>query len=234
MKELLEYQNIDGQLKQIENEIVATDEFKKYRSAKSFLSNVEETLKKIDARAGEIITLLNNAKQQYAEIDARLEEYIGLADKSENLEETSYLKKKADQLRKSVDNLDKLIAQLQKEMKEVAATFDELGKRVPIAKKQYTENKAMVDNLKKEREGQVRKLKAELEKLEKNIDPKMLAYYNKLKQENVKKVVVPLLDGSRCGGCNMEMPLGAMSKLNATGVIICDNCRRIIYNARED
>ena len=51
--ELLKYQEADGKLRAIEQEISATDERKKYMTARKFLEKEPEKLEALDAKAVE-------------------------------------------------------------------------------------------------------------------------------------------------------------------------------------
>ena len=53
LKELLEYQKVDGELRKIEQEIAGSEERKKYMQAKKFMESAREKLEAQDKRAVE-------------------------------------------------------------------------------------------------------------------------------------------------------------------------------------
>ena len=66
--ELLKYQEADGKLRAIEQEIASTDERKKYMTARKFLEKAPEKLEALDARAAEFKLLFERLEKKYAEI----------------------------------------------------------------------------------------------------------------------------------------------------------------------
>ena len=66
--ELLKYQEADGKLRAIEQEIASTDERKKYMSARKFLEKAPEKLEALDARATEFRLMFERLEKKYAEI----------------------------------------------------------------------------------------------------------------------------------------------------------------------
>ena len=64
--ELLQYQEADGRLRAVEQEIAATDERKKYISARKFLEKAPEKLDALDAKAAELKHLFELLEKKYA------------------------------------------------------------------------------------------------------------------------------------------------------------------------
>ena len=115
-----------------------------------------------------------------------------------------------------------------KEMGDISTRYDDLRAKVPSAKAQYKECRAKFDQLKKDKEPQISALKQQLAELEKQIDQKMMAEYQKVRGQNIYPVLVPLA-GNNCGGCRMDLSIGEIGKLNEQGYAVCENCHRFIY-----
>ena len=73
------------------------------------------------------------------------------------------------------------------------------------------------------------KVKKELESLENTVDKRLLEEYKKRRNDNIFPVVVPLEGKNFCGRCRMELPMVAISRINDTGVITCEHCKRLVY-----
>ena len=54
IEKLLEYQTIDAELKNIENELKKSDEFKKYAQAVKFLKTVSDSKTQIESKASSL------------------------------------------------------------------------------------------------------------------------------------------------------------------------------------
>ncbi|MCL2846940.1 MAG: hypothetical protein FWE38_04590 [Firmicutes bacterium] len=75
-------------------------------------------------------------------------------------------------------------------------------------------------------------LEAELKKMERDVDAKLLERYKKRRANDrggkPSDIVVPLV-GDRCGGCHFELALSQTHKIGVDGYIVCEECGRIIY-----
>jgi hypothetical protein len=67
----------------------------------------------------------------------------------------------------------------------------------------------------------------EVEEIEKQIDPKYVAEYKRIKGFRANPVAV--FKDSRCGGCMMQLPSSTTGKiLGASTPFVCENCGRIL------
>ena len=60
------------------------------------------------------------------------------------------------------------------------------------------------------------------------IPAELLATYQTKRKEKIFPVVGKMI-GGRCPFCSMEPPLVARNKLGGGGMIVCDNCHRLIF-----
>lgn len=232
IKELLNYQEIDNSLKRIENELNSTEEFKKQRQARAYLKEAEDMLIKMDRRVNEINIIIEKTQAGHAELRKLLEEYVSLLDKTEDTQEIRYLDKKTAQLTKTIEIMEKNMNNLVEEVESILKNFDDLKNHVPVAQKTYKVNKEKYDELKAARDGEAQELKMQLSKLAADLNPQYLAAYLKLRSEAVSTPLVPLKASRQCGGCNMEIPSGVISRLDNDSVIICESCRRMVYKVK--
>ena len=70
--------------------------------------------------------------------------------------------------------------------------------------------------------------KGEAAKAAEGIDPAMLAKYKEIKQ-HCAQPIAKLVDGNRCGGCNMNLPQVLMGQIKQGAKSVeCENCGRIV------
>jgi len=228
MEKMLKYQEIDGQLKKLAASLNQSEESVKGKKLSAFLKEAEEKLKKMDRRADELNTYIQKLKANYQQSTKNFHELEEGVEHAIDKEELNYLSKKLADVSKTLANIEKELANALKEMEDIAKRYDEIRAKVPSARAQYKECRAKFDIKKKELEPQVSALKEQLAVLEKEIDKKVMEAYQKLRGQNIYPVIVPLV-GSNCGGCQMDLSIGEVGKLEANGFVVCENCHRLIY-----
>lgn len=226
---LLRYQEIDGKLRQIEKQLNDSESKKRGRQLNAYLRESEETFKKMEQRSKELNILLATLMQNFEEKNKLVAEYEKNVNSSRNLDEINYLRKKVEDLSKTLAGVDKDIKGIMTEIDEISKQYESYRDKIPMAKKQYVECREKYEEERKAREPEVNELLKELKKAEKAIDPEMLDRYTKLKGQGIYPPVVPLENSNQCGGCRMEIPSGIVANIDEKGYIKCDNCRRIVY-----
>ena len=66
INKLLKYQEVDGQLREIEKELSRSEERKKAVEAKKYLDGVEESVNKLDDKASELLLAYENVLKERA------------------------------------------------------------------------------------------------------------------------------------------------------------------------
>lgn len=163
--ELLKYQEADGKLRAIEQEIAATDERKKYMAARKFLEKAPEKLEALDAKASELKHIFELLEKKYAEIADTIKDYENLDEMvDEQGGEISFYKKNASQI---ADNLRALKGEINKLVSQIEAASSEYAaaKKQTIAmQKQYKEYKVKYSEVKEKRAAEIAAIEAELAK----------------------------------------------------------------------
>ena len=229
MESMLKYQEIDGQIKKIVYNLNHSEECLRGKKLGQFLKESEESLKKMDKRSEELTALINKLKTSYQQSTKDFDELENGVGHAIDKEELNYLSKKLAEVSKSIATIEKDINVAIREMDDISKRYDELRGKVPTARSQYMECKEKFEKLKKEHEPEVSALRAELQALEKDLDAKILEGYQKLRKQGIYPVIVPLVGGNKCGGCQMEVSIGATGKLDEKSFVVCENCQRLIY-----
>ena len=230
--ELLAYQEADGRLRAIEQKISATDERKKYGTARKFLEKAPEKLDALDARAAEFKRLFTRLQKKSEELAEAIKDYENLGEMiGQQGGEIAFYKKNAsqiaDNLRALKGDINKLVSQIEAASSEYAA-----AKKQTIAmQKQYKEYKVKYSEVKEKRAAEIAAIEAELAKLAKGVPETTLAKYKAKRKEKVFPVVCEVT-GNRCPGCGMELSIAELSKITDGNFIECDSCRRIQFKKK--
>ena len=234
MEQMLKYQEIDGKIKKIVYTLNHSDESVKGKKLGLFLKKAEENLKKMDRRSEELNSGVKKLKELYAQSIKDFDELEAGVEHAIDKNELNYISKKLADVSKNMAAIEKEISSVLREIDEIGKSYDDLKRKVPDARTQYKECRSKFEEKKKECEPEVTALKTELAQLEKEIsdkNPKLIEIYQKLRGQNIFPVLVPLVGGNKCSGCQMEVSIGATSKLDEKGFVICENCQRLIYKA---
>ena len=140
--------------------------------------------------------------------------------------------------RKSLSYAQKLVTAIEKcekELSKLRRDADARDKQQHEVRVRAAKVRAEFDALKKVYDGeyheqavQLQKLRAEAAKAAEGIEPKLLAKYKEIKQHTVPPIA-RLVDGNRCGGCNMNMPQVIMGQIKQGAKSVeCENCGRIV------
>ena len=230
--ELLKYQEADGKLRAIEQEIAATDERKKYMAARKFLEKAPEKLEALDAKASELKHIFELLEKKYAEIADTIKDYENLDEMvDEQGGEISFYKKNASQI---ADNLRALKGEINKLVSQIEAASSEYAaaKKQTIAmQKQYKEYKEKDAAVKQAHAEEIGKIEKELAQLAKAVPAATLEKYKAKRKEKLFPVVCEVAN-NRCPQCGMELSLAEMSKLDSGTLIECDSCHRTLFKRK--
>ena len=212
-KELLEYQQVDSQLRKIELELASSEERKKYMQAKKFIEVAREKLESQEKHAEE----LRNLREEYDDLDEMLEEGADIA----------FYKKNAQTLLDKLRTVKSELARLIAEVTSVSEEYKKFKEQTIAMQKQYKEYSEKYKAVKNARAAEVDEITKKLAALAKKIEPAILERYQQKRKERIFPIVVPLT-GDYCM-CGFEFPKFHMSELAGGNMVECENCRRYIY-----
>lgn len=102
----------------------------------------------------------------------------------------------------------------EQEYKNLSSQYKELEKN-------NEEQSIEIDN-------KLQRLKKDIDVLKTDIDPEIYQKYEGIK--NKKSKAIAKVDGDKCTGCHMSIPLSVISKIKKGNKLVnCDNCGRILY-----
>lgn len=227
IEKLLEYQTVDAELKNIENELKKSEEFKKYAQAVKFLKTVTESKSQIEAKASSLLTGLGALEKKLQKLDEDKSEFSALND-VEDEATLAFLKKKSQELSNQYAVLEQEIEKLAKEMTELATSYKKLMSNTKLMLEQQDEFKKKYEDLLKTKESEKVAIKKKLVAIEKDIPSEYMDKY-KEKRKDPKFPIVYELKDKHCTACGTELSQLELSRLKNEKIIECENCRRLIF-----
>lgn len=226
---LLEYQKVDGELREIEKELSGSEERKKYIQAKKFMETAAEKLEAQDKRAQELKELARKLTKEAEEIAKAISEYAELDEMVESGGDVTFYKKTVqsliERLRMTKGELSKLVSDIENACEE----YKKMKKATISMQKQFKEYSEKFKELKNSRADEVEAINARLGKISANIPKEILSKYHAKRKERIFPVVAPLTNG-RCI-CGMDFAIAQQGALSDGGIIECEHCHRFIYKA---
>lgn len=227
---LWNYQLADMAADRFEREMRKSPVRQKLVKYREFLLQQQETMHRIESE----VTAMGERLEVIRADLIRLEEE--LKDLQETLSEEE--PETIDIARKSLSSAQKLVSSITRCEQEVAKIRKDAEARdrqqheVRVrAAKIRTEFDALKKDYDDEYKGQsaeLTKLRADVVKAAVGVSGEMLEKYKQIKQHSVPPIA-KLLDGNRCGGCNMNLPQVVLRNIRMGAKSVeCENCGRIV------
>jgi len=227
---LMEYQSLDRKASRYEEALKKSPARASLIKAQKYLVNVQNSLKQIESQTAalqatklEQTEKFNSLKEEYSQIQAE----ISSGGENLPLEEVSSLR---GSLQDVYRELGEIMQKLKTVMEELGAMDEKVRKmaaNIPKAKADYTSYKAAYD-------AEVEKSKADaapffkkMEELSASIPEALLAKYKSVRRNHTQPLAA-FKDG-RCMGCNMELSVALLNRMNSQDITECENCGRILY-----
>ncbi len=229
-KEMLTYQQLDGELRRIDRELRKNENFVKRRQYKAARQECEETIARLDARAAELKAQLAIAQQAVQKTEEVIEEHSREIGTLEDEDELNYMNKKLNEQISELNAAEKEVKRILRECEDIVKAFDEAAAKLPRLIAGYRKYDEEFNRSAAELKPRVNEIRAKQAELRKSIDDQIYDVYKKIFDGGLYPVFVPLEDGARCGGCRMEMPRAVVDAQFADKPYMkCEHCGRIIF-----
>ena len=232
IEKLVNYQEVDKELKVLEDEVRKSDESQKYLTAKKFLSTVNDSLSALESKAKVIVDSYNLAMTEIEKLKKTAEESSSTIDSCESENELNYFKKKFQSTIDAISNLEGKINSLSKEMDDVLKEFNKLRVATKQMKAQYEEYGPKFKALKDSKDAEMNKLRAKLEKLKADIDPVLMEKYQTRRNDKKFPIIYGVdisTNSVYCPACATEMSLSQKNELASGEIKECETCRKLLY-----
>jgi predicted nucleic acid-binding Zn-ribbon protein len=229
LKNILEYQKIDGELHVLEVKLSRSENKKKCISLSNTAKEAQQKSSVLEDKASEILKDFEETKKVLAQ-NLKLSEALAKKD-VENMtqEELEHDLTFKDKLFSNLSLLDKKITKIAENINTVLAEYNKALKTYNEAKEQYKKFKDAYDKEFSDLEPKMKEVQKKLEELKKSVEPAIMEKYLSMRKDKIFPIFVPLIDNASCGHCRMELSASAVSKLNHEGILPCEHCRCIIY-----
>ena len=230
MQSLWNFQKYDMDADRFELQMRRSPTRQKLVKHREFLLSQQESMRKIE---GDVVAMGQRVEVIRADV-AKMEEE--LRDLQDTLREEE--PETIEIARKSLSHAQKLVSSLvrvEQELSKIRKDADTRGRqqhevRVRAAKvrTEFDELKKVYDVEYKKDAETLAKLRADAAKAAEGIPKEAMEKYQQVKQHNVPPIA-KLLDGSRCGGCNMNLPQAVLRNVRTGAASVeCENCGRIV------
>lgn len=127
------------------------------------------------------------------------------------------------------------LEEVENEILTLLDSIEENTDKLYIAEKEHEELNTKYKNHQQQNKEELNRIDNKLENLaleisnlKDNIDKEALNKYESISKK--KKKAIARVDGDKCTGCHMSIPLSVISKIKkGTKLVNCDNCGRILY-----
>ena len=229
LKNIIEYQLEETKLIKLENELTESASRKK-------ASEIQQVLK---SQQSELITLENLAKKtnnNFSTAVKKYEEYMKKLDalekeiESASPEKSELYEKMYKDFISIGATLEKEIIKIRNEVKKISENYEDIIKKSKTLRTEFDKHFSVYKKLKDKNEPAIAELKTKLEKLEKNIDSKIMTIYKQKRDGHKFPVFSPLME-KKFGGCRMDISASKLEQMKTSelGIIECENCGRYIY-----
>ena len=229
-EKLIEYQIEDKKLKAIEDQLRGSEEYRKYATAKKFLSTVNDSKAQIEDRAKSLLSTMDDISERYRKLLEEKNEF----DDATNAEEegtVTFLKKKSQELATRFSSLEAELDSLKKNMDEILRQYRKLSATTKEMITQRDENKKKYEELSKSKEAEKTEITKKLEEIAKDVPAEYMAKYKEKRKDNKFPIVyeVVVAKDTHCSACGTELSKLQVSQLKKDKMIECENCHRLIF-----
>ncbi len=232
MKEMLKYQQLDLEIKKIEEDVNQHSDRKNALKMQQVLKDCQAKLAELEAKCESAVKAYTQYKTVYNNMAKNLE-LIEKNSDTNNAGKVEGLIEAGDAIVSNLSKLESEIASIIATATSVENEYNNIMKNARNAKANLQKYKDSFNAVKEDAEQNLKAKRAELEAQGAKVNKQLLAKY-KAKSADIKKVFVPQGSGT-CGGCRMELSAGQINALKTNKFIDCENCGRIIYlQDRED
>ncbi len=226
---ILAYQEEDRKLFEIEKELSGSESRKKGVEAQRFLRSVSETLAGLEAKSQELCHAYEKALSSLDKLKEDNAEFSDIADKASDEKELAYLKGKASELVKALNDLSFKVQKIKQEMNELAINYGKLKKETASYQAIFKKAGEEYGALKEKAAPKRKEIEKNLEKLEVGIPSELMQKYKEKRKDKHFPIVYRISD-KHCSACGTELSMAQLYKLDkADELIECENCRRLIF-----
>ncbi len=228
IKKIVEYQKVDSKLFQLERQLNQSVNKQKCAQLSAIARDSQAKSAKLEEQASQIAKEIQDLFKIADQNKLKIKEILAQDVEKMSVEQIDAALALREKLMQNLAILDKKATKLAELANSVLSEFNKTKVNYKNAGEKYKEYKEAYDKEVSEISPKVQELQKELRELAKVVDAKLLEEYKKRRHDRIFPVFVSL-NNKCCGGCHMEVPASSLSKLEKEGILVCENCRRVIY-----
>ena len=191
LKSMLEYQELDRQVFMLEKKLRESDELKNANKVLAAFKQSQDVIVGLSSKAQQRMDAVVRLEEKYRRIARELEELDSESDNIEGVKEAEFYEKRLSEIGKTLKELEKDIIAANDDLKRLSGAISRELQDQQQLKTQYAAAKKKYDNLKITILKDAQPFVKQMEPLKKDIDPKLMERYLRVRNNKKMPVLVP-------------------------------------------
>jgi predicted nucleic acid-binding Zn-ribbon protein len=192
---------------------------------------LETRLTNIEGEIGQIQDGINAYRTRIKECNQQIDKYKEQLNQVKNNREYDALNKEIEILGLEILQAEKSIKMQQEKLDTQKEILRVTGETLENRRKDLEFKRVELKTIEKENEEEMTRLGGDREKAEKDVDPRLLKAYNRIRKNVINGIAVASILRGSCGGCFARIPPQRQSDIRAHFKIIdCEHCGRILVD----
>lgn len=225
---LWEYQKADMEADRMEASIKRSPTRQKLLKYRDYVVEQQNTLKHIESEVVNMQDRLEALKDAIRMTDEQLHTLQMKLDQDPPAS-TEALQQFLSDARRFQNNLnayEQEVRRIRKDAGDRERQQHDVRVRAAKAKAEFDKLKVVYDEEKKEKDGELEKLRAAAAEKARPIEAEFMERYSNIKKHSVPPLAQLL--GDQCGGCNMGLPSSVSRRVKAGELVECETCGRLL------
>ncbi|MBO2517497.1 MAG: hypothetical protein CW338_09565 [Clostridiales bacterium] len=228
LEKLWDYQSADVAVDRLQNEMKRSPTRIKLLKCRENLEEQQKNYKRIESEISVMADRLEALKDALTRAEnslKALQTKIETAPATNSEEAAAYI---ADvrKLRDSILNYEKEISKIRKDAQDREKQQHDVKVKYAKYKNEFAALKEVYDAEYAEKTKELEALKAVVQEKAKDIPADLMEKYQQIKHHSVPPL--SKLTGDKCGGCNMNLPSGAVRSIKNGEFVECETCGRLV------
>lgn len=228
LEQLWDYQLADVEADNARREMAQSPQRKKLLQLRDLIKEQQNFLQMIDDERAAMLDRLTVLKEVVAMSENQLQQFHDKVTSvpAQSVEDAQNYVEEMQALIDGLNESDREIRRIHQSAEERDRRHREVLLNAVKLKTEFDEQRESYNVEYKERSKKIKELQAIVDAKEKDLDPKLLAKYNHVKEHAVPPMA-RLVD-DRCSGCNMTFPSSVLREIKAGHEVECETCGRMI------
>jgi predicted nucleic acid-binding Zn-ribbon protein len=235
LQPLLDYQEIDLEIKKINREISKSPDLIRFEQTKREYNIAKKTVSDNEETASKIVGFYQSVEKSFSEAVIRIDELLAAlsSHKADDEDERAKIVSEIESIYGKLSSSEKRLGDNKRRAEEVIADSTKARKKQGELHALGQKYKDLATEFKKEREPKISELQKKLADMRSKIDPKLFERYERLTADNKNPAAceASIRDGGKSYFCYCGIQLSqvAQTELTKSGLCTCGQCGRIVF-----